>query len=115
PVQQRFADGDVDPHCDCGGLLKPATISFGQAMPERETAQAFADAADADVFLVVGSSLVVFPAASLPGTALEHGAALGIVNREPTPYDGHADVVLHGSAGALLGAIAGELGLGVDH
>jgi NAD-dependent deacetylase len=113
-VQARFAAGDADPHCECGGLLKPATISFGQAMPERETAQAFADAAAADVFLVVGSSLVVFPAASLPGTALEHGADLVIVNREETPYDGNATVVLHGSAGALLGAIARELGLAVD-
>jgi NAD-dependent deacetylase len=113
-VQARFAAGDIDPRCECGGLLKPATISFGQAMPERETAQAFADAAAADVFLVVGSSLVVFPAASLPGAALEHGADLVIVNREETPYDGNATAVLRGSAGALLGAIARDLGLAVD-
>ena len=92
PVQARFAAGDVDPHCDCGGLLKPATISFGQSMPERETAQAFEDAAAADAFLVIGSSLVVYPAASLPGVALEHGAPLVIVNREPTPYDDQATV-----------------------
>ncbi|HEY2387144.1 MAG TPA: Sir2 family NAD-dependent protein deacetylase [Candidatus Binatia bacterium] len=111
PVQARFAAGDVDPHCPCGGLLKPATISFGQAMPERETALAMADAADADVFLVVGSSLVVYPAASLPGVALENGAALVIVNREETPYDRVATLALQGTAGPILTAVAAELGL----
>src|SRR6266404_3086384 len=91
------------------GLHQPATISFGQAMPERETQAAFADAAAADVFLVVGSSLVVFPAANLPEVARDHGARLVIVNREPTPYDDVADVVLHGSAGEILGAISEQL------
>ncbi len=110
-IQQRFADGDRDPHCDCGGLLKPATISFGQAMPERETAMAFEDAEAADAFLVVGSSLVVYPAASIPGVAVEHGASLVIVNREETPYDTHADVVLQGTAGVLLAEIAATLDL----
>jgi NAD-dependent deacetylase len=114
-VQARFAGGETDPRCACGGLLKPATISFGQAMPERETAQAFADAAAADVFLVVGSSLVVFPAANLPEVALEHGADLVIVNREPTPYDRAAAVTLHGTAGEILGAIAAALDLPLDH
>ena len=113
-VQARFAAGDTDPRCQCGGLLKPATISFGQAMPERETAQAFADAEAADVFLVVGSSLVVFPAANLPGVALQNGADLLIVNREETPYDPHAAVALHGTAGDVLGAIAEVLGLPLD-
>ncbi len=111
PVQARFAAGDVDPHCECGGLLKPATISFGQSMPERETAQAFEDAAAADAFLVIGSSLVVYPAASLPGVALEHGAPLVIVNREPTPYDDQATVTLHGGAGDALAAIATAIGV----
>ena len=110
-VQARVAAGETDPRCECGGLLKPATISFGQAMPERETAMAMADAAAADVFLVVGSSLVVFPAASLPAVALENGASLLIVNREETSYDADAAVALHGSAGELLGTIARELDL----
>jgi len=109
PVQARFAAGDLDPRCGCGGLLKPATISFGQAMPERETQAAFADAAAADVFLVVGSSLVVFPAANLPQVARDHGAQLVIVNREPTPYDDVADVVLHGGAGEILGAVVEQI------
>jgi NAD-dependent deacetylase len=111
PVQARFAGGEHDLRCDCGGLLKPATISFGQAMPERETAQAFADAAEADVFLVIGSSLAVYPAAGLPRVAVENGAPLVIVNREPTPYDGFAEVLLHGSAGETLTAIAERIGL----
>ncbi len=111
PVQARFAAGEHDLHCDCGGLLKPATISFGQAMPERETAMAFADAEAADVFLVIGSSLAVYPAAGLPRVAVENGAPLVIVNREPTPYDEYAELTLHGSAGETLGAIATALGL----
>jgi NAD-dependent deacetylase len=63
------------------------------------------------VFLVVGSSLVVYPAASLPAAALERGATLVIVNREPTPYDAIATLVLRGTAGDVLGAVADELGL----
>jgi NAD-dependent deacetylase len=111
PVQARFAAGDLDPRCECDGLLKPATVSFGQAMPERETTLAFADAAAADVFLVVGSSLVVFPAANLPAVALEHGATLLIVNREPTSYDAAATLTLHGTAGDILAAVATEIGI----
>ena len=111
PVQARFAAGEHDPRCECGGLLKPATISFGQAMPERETAQAFADAAAADVFLVIGSSLEVYPAAGLPRTAVENGAPLVIVNRDPTPYDAYAELVLNASAGETLGVVAARLGL----
>ena len=111
PVQARFAAGEHDLRCECGGLLKPATISFGQAMPERETAMAFADAAAADVFLVVGSSLAVYPAAGLPRAALENGAPLVIVNREPTPYDDHAEVTLHASAGERSARSPPALGL----
>ena len=110
-VQARFAAGETDLRCNCGGLLKPATISFGQAMPERETTMAFADAAAADVFLVVGSSLVVYPAAGLPRAALENGARLVIVNREPTPYDPVADLVVHTDAGPALAAVAELLGM----
>ena len=80
-------------------------------MPERETAMAFADAAAADVFLVVGSSLAVYPAADLPRVAVERGTPLVIVNRDPTPYDEVAEVVLNASAGPTLGAIAAQLGL----
>ena len=111
-IHARVLGGDAAPTCGaCDGALKPATISFGQAMPERETAQAFADAAEADVFLVIGSSLAVYPAAGLPRVAVENGAPLVIVNREPTPYDQVAEVVLYGSAGSILSAIAERIGL----
>ena len=103
-MQARFAAGEHDLRCDCGGLLKPATISFGQAMPERETAQAYADAAAADVFVVIGSSLEVYPAAGLPRTAVENGAPLVIVNRDPTPLDRMAALVINAGIGETLRA-----------
>ncbi|HUE39936.1 MAG TPA: Sir2 family NAD-dependent protein deacetylase, partial [Candidatus Binatia bacterium] len=105
-VQARVIAGDAIPECRaCGGILKPATVSFGQAMPERETALAFEHAERADVFLVIGSSLVVHPAAYLPVRAVEAGAKLIIVNLEPTPYDRLAAVVLHGKAGEMMTAL----------
>ncbi len=108
-IQERIAGGIQAPRCDdCQGFLKPATISFGQAMPEQETSEAFRRAAQCDLFLVVGSSLVVQPAASLPLAAKRAKVTLVIVNRDPTPYDGLADVVIHGSAGEILeGIVAG--------
>lgn len=95
------ADEEID--ClDCGGLIKTATISFGQPMPEAEMKRAAGEAEESDVFLVLGSSLVVYPAASLPLLAKENGAQLVIVNREPTPQDDAADLVLHAEIGPLL-------------
>jgi|YNPNPStandDraft_1061719.scaffolds.fasta_scaffold01500_4 NAD-dependent deacetylase len=109
-IQERVARSSSSPRCDeCGGLLKPATISFGQQMPQRETAEAFRRAEQSDLFMVVGSSLVVQPAASLPLTAKKAGAALVILNRDPTPYDSLADALLRGSAGETLEKIVGEL------
>ena len=94
------------PQCDsCGGLLKPATISFGQAMPERETAEAFRRSADCDVFIVIGSSLVVYPAAQMPVVAKQSGAKLVIVNRDETACDKRADVIINGQAGTIMAAI----------
>jgi len=94
------------PRCDvCNGVLKPDTVSFGQPMPPRETAASFDRARNCDLFIVIGSSLVVQPAASLPLEAKESGAKLVIINREPTYHDVYADVVLHGSAGEILGNI----------
>lgn len=105
-AQRRVVAGEPDPAClDCGGVLKPATISFGQAMPERETALAFEHAERCDAFLVIGSSLVVYPAAYLPKRAVEAGARLVIVNLEATPYDSIADVVLRGKAGESMSAL----------
>jgi NAD-dependent deacetylase len=92
--------------CDrCGGIIKSATISFGQPMPEDEMRRAHAATLDADLFLVAGSSLSVFPAASLPELAREHGAQLAIVNREPTHLDSLADCVVHGELGTTLSSV----------
>lgn len=105
-IQQRRQQGNRAPVCDdCRGPLKPATISFGQAMPERETREAFRVSSAADLFIVVGSSLVVQPAASLPLVAKRGGARLVIINRDPTPYHDLADLVIPGSAGEILTAI----------
>jgi len=105
-VQARVVAGEAVPECRlCGGILKPATVSFGQAMPERETAAAFAHAEESDVFLVIGSSLVVHPAAYLPVRAVECGAKLVIVNLEETPIDRLASVLLRGKAGDSMSAL----------
>lgn len=91
----------------CGGIVKSATISFGQRMPEAAMRRADALARDCDLFLVVGSSLVVYPAAQLPVVAKQAGATLVILNREPTPLDAHADLVVHGEIGEMLAGFAG--------
>jgi len=103
----RVEAGEEDPAClSCGGIIKSATVSFGQSIPPEVWARAEELAATCDAFVAVGSSLVVQPAAGLPGRARRAGAALVIVNREPTPLDGLADAVLRGEAGTLLPALA---------
>ncbi len=87
----------------CGGVVKTATISFGQAMPEAEMQRAKAETLGCDLFLAVGSSLVVYPAAGFPALAKESGARLVIVNREPTGLDALADLVINAEIGATLG------------
>ncbi len=90
----------------CAGIIKSATISFGQAMPEEAMARAHAAVADCDLFIVAGSSLVVYPAAAFPEFAQQNGAKLVIINREPTPLDQIADAVLHGELGPVLSDLA---------
>jgi NAD-dependent deacetylase len=105
-IQERIRSGIKVPYCDdCGGPLKPATISFGQSMPERETEEAYHHSANCDLFIVIGSSLVVQPAASMPLVAKRNGAKLVIINRDPTPYDDLADIVIHGQAGSIMAMI----------
>ena len=100
---RRVEGGEKAPRCrPCGGLLKPATISFGQAMPHDVMVRAQVAAETCDLLLAVGSSLVVEPAASIPRVARQAGARLIIVNRDPTPLDGIADAVVHGEIGAVL-------------
>lgn len=97
------AEGNLAPECpECGGLLKPATISFGQPMPVEALTRAEAAARECDLFLAVGSSLQVQPAASLPLVAKRSGAKLVIVNRDPTPLDEIADAVVQGEIGKVL-------------
>jgi NAD-dependent deacetylase len=105
---RRVMDGESAPECDhCGGLLKPATISFGQAMPAREMELALKACYDCDLFLAVGSSLVVYPAAALPELAKQNGATLIIINRTPTPLDGMADLVINEEIGKVLPQLVG--------
>lgn len=105
---ERVAAGEPAPRClKCGGLLKPATVSFGQAMPEREMRRAAEACSGCEMFLAVGSSLVVHPAASLPALAKRCGATLIILNRTPTPLDDVADLVLHDEIGAVLPKLIG--------
>jgi NAD-dependent deacetylase len=101
---RRCLDADGEPpDCRmCGGILKAATISFGQAMPEGPMRRAQKLTASCDLFLVAGSSLVVYPAAAFPAFAKENGARLVIVNREPTPLDEAADLVIHAEIGSVL-------------
>ncbi|MGH7029066.1 MAG: SIR2 family NAD-dependent protein deacylase [Stellaceae bacterium] len=100
-------DGDA-PLCEtCGGYIKTATISFGQAMPATAMRRAQSLTLAADLFIVAGSSLVVYPAAGFPELAKRNGAALVIINREPTGLDGIADLVLNRAIGETLGAAVG--------
>ena len=87
---------------DCGGHIKTATISFGQAMPEREMRRAEQLTLDCDLFLAVGSSLVVWPAAGFPLMAKRNGARLVIINREATEFDEIADLVVREDIGTVL-------------
>ena len=107
-LRQAFErDGEVPLCRSCGGFVKTATVSFGQAMPERAMRQAQALTLAADLFLVAGSSLVVYPAAGFPELAKRNGATLVILNREPTGLDSLADLALHREIGATLGTVVG--------
>jgi NAD-dependent deacetylase len=107
-LREAFERDETAPLCgDCGGFVKTATISFGQAMPPEAMRRAETETIAADLFIVAGSSLVVYPAAGFPELAKRYGAALVIINREPTGLDGIADLVLHRAIGETLGAAVG--------
>ena len=100
---ERVRAGEDDPRCRrCGGILKSATISFGQNLVKDDLDRAYLEASLADVVLAAGSSLSVVPAAYIPLTAAENGAGFIIVNMEATDYDTAADVVIHGKTGEVL-------------
>jgi NAD-dependent deacetylase len=100
------ATGDLPACRACSGIVKTATISFGQQMPAEPMARAEAETLACDLFLVLGSSLVVYPAAGFPILAKRNGAKLAIVNREPTELDPYADLVLHDEIGPVMSAAA---------
>jgi NAD-dependent deacetylase len=102
-VRARFEATGEAPECrDCAGIVKSATISFGQAMPEEPMRRAQELTLACDLFLAIGSSLVVYPAAGFPVLAKRNGAALVIVNREPTEMDEIADLVINAEIGDVL-------------
>ena len=99
------ATGDLPACRDCGGIVKTATISFGQSLPQSALARAEVEAMMCDLFLVLGSSLVVTPANTFPLLARQNGAALVIVNRDPTEYDVIADLALHDEIGPTMSEV----------
>lgn len=109
-LQRRIDAGEIDPRCDqCGGFLKSATILFGQRLPADVLARAKELTEQCDLFLVVGSSLKVNPAAMLPRRALHNDVPLIIINIQPTPLDVYADVVIQEKAGDVLPALVAML------
>lgn len=108
PILQAFKADETLPTCgECGGIIKTGTISFGQPMPEEAMRRAERATRDCDLFLVAGSSLVVYPAAGFPALAKRAGARLVIVNREPTDLDSIADLVVREPIGPAFGEAAG--------
>ncbi len=108
-VWKRLAEGDTAPECSCGGYLKPDTISFGQSMPAAQVERATDLSRTCDFFMVVGSTLLVQPAANMPFYAKNNGAWLAIVNLSETPCDNICDVLIQAEAGKVLPAIFGKI------
>jgi NAD-dependent deacetylase len=108
-VQQRLTTGDPAPECECGGFLKPDTISLGQAMPAAEVEKSVTLSRECDFFLIVGSTLVVQPAAHMPIYAKNNGAFLAIINLSDTPCDAMCDVLIRAKAGEVMQQIVSEV------
>lgn len=104
-VRRRIDATAASPRCDCGGLVKAAVVSFGERVPDASMQEAGRLAASADLFLVIGSSLMVQPAASLPLIAKRAGAKIAILNRDETTADAHADVLVRRQIGAVFAAL----------
>jgi NAD-dependent deacetylase len=108
PIRKTFERDGTLPVCGkCDGIVKTATVSFGQAMPEIQMARAQDETLNCDLFMVLGSSLVVYPAAGFPQIAKRRGAKLVILNRDPTDQDDTADLVLHGEIGPTMSRVVG--------
>jgi len=110
PTLDRVRAGDADPAClECGGILKSATISFGENLVAEDLRRAERAAAGADLFLALGTSLGVYPAAALPEYALANRARLVIVNAQPTPFDQIAEAVSRDQLGDILPTLAAAI------
>ena len=108
-IRSIFLPDETLPTCDaCGGIVKTATISFGQSMPAREMKLAEEQALACDLFIAIGSSLVVYPAAGFPLLAKQNGSKLAIINRDPTELDRYADLVINAEIGETLNAVLGD-------
>jgi NAD-dependent deacetylase len=101
----KMLQKEFPPKCSCGGLLKTATVLFGESLPQYELDMATLASKNCDLFMVLGSSLVVYPAASLPEIAKKNGALLIIINIDPTPLDEIADLVINDNASKVLSKI----------
>ena len=103
PIKKAFLADGVIPYCDsCEGMVKTATISFGQPMPEEEMQIAQSKTIECDLFITIGTSLAVYPAAGFPKLAKELGAKLIIINNQPTDLDPIADLVIHEQIGKVF-------------
>jgi len=108
PMEEIYArlETELPPKCSaCSGLLKPDVVLFGESLPQGELNRAWQAAHDCDTFLVLGSSLVVYPAAQIPVLAKQHGAKLIIINIDPTPLDYDADLVINMNSSEVLSSI----------
>jgi NAD-dependent deacetylase len=106
-IFETFKANEEPPVCECGGFIKSATISFGQPMPIEAMRRAQTESKYCDLFIAMGSSLVVYPAATFPALAKQNGSRLVILNREPTDLDYLADLVLNLEIGPALGEVTG--------
>jgi NAD-dependent deacetylase len=111
-VLQRIKDGIEVPDCsECQGILKPDAVFFGEALPQGTLREAIRRSQDCDLFIVIGSTLVIYPAAYIPTYATDAGAKLAIVNLTPTPFDHYAEVVIRGKAGEIMSRVMEEVRL----
>ncbi|MFA4835972.1 MAG: Sir2 family NAD-dependent protein deacetylase [Dehalococcoidia bacterium] len=107
-IRERVNRGEEVPYCEiCGGILKPQGVFFGEQLPERELSEASARSMQCDLCIVIGSSLVVYPAALMPKYALQSGAKIAIINEGSTDLDSRADVCIHSRAGETMTRIIG--------
>ncbi len=105
-VLRKIEEGVEVPDCpDCQGILKPDAVFFGEALPQATLQEAIRRAQDCDLFIVIGSTLLIYPAAYVPTYAREAGAKLAIVNLTPTSFDHYAEVVIQGKAGEIMSKV----------